>query len=242
MERYNFYNEETKENSSVKKNVQRPGPRGLSPQDIVAAAVELLEETDANGFSIRKLAAKVGCDPMAIHYHFKSKVGLERAMADALNAELRPVDATAPWRTRLADLAAQYRELALGHPRTFPLLQRFWTTGPADYRHAEMIHQALADAGFDDRQVVDLCFGFYASILGLASAEVGGLLRPASPSDIAEVRGLPAAEFPMTTRLVPAFEQLKPGEVYAIMTQTLLDGIERRLPPRAEPPQSAGSS
>ena len=213
----------------MKKKTAKPGPRGLSPDDIVEAAVALLEEKGPEAFSIRKLAGKVGCDPMAVLYHFKTKTGLERAMADALNAKLRPVDAKAPWRSRISDLANQYRELALQYPKTFPLLQRFWVTGPADYRHAEMIYQALADAGLDDRQMVDMCFGFYAGILGLASAEVGGMLRPATADDIAEVRGLSTTEFPVTTRLVPAFQQQAPGRVYSVTVQTLLDGIEHGL-------------
>ena len=192
-------------------------------------AVELMEEQGEDGFSIRKLGSRVGCDPMAVLYHFRSKVGLERAMADALNAKLRPVDPKAHWRTRLDDLAHQYRELALCYPQTFPLLMRFWVTGPADYKHAEMIYQALADAGLTDRQMVDVCFGFYASILGLAVAEIGGMLKPATPENIAEVKDLSPEAFPVTTRLIPAFEQQEPGRVYAQMIEMILDGIERAL-------------
>ena len=213
----------------MSKKVARLGPKGLSPQEIVAAAVALMEEEGEDRFSIRKLGARIGCDPMAVLYHFRSKVGLERAMADAVNAKLRPVDPTAHWRTRLADLAQQYRDLAIRYPQTFPLLMRFWVTGPADYRHAEMIYQALADAGLDDRQMVDVCFGFYASVLGLAAAEVGGLLKPATPENIAEVKDLSPAAFPMTTRLIPAFEQQEPRRVYAQMIEMILDGIERAL-------------
>ncbi len=218
------------------KKAVRPGPRGLSPEEIVKSAVALLEEEGEQGFSIRKVGSRVGCDPMAVLYHFKSKAGLEQAMADALNAELTPVDATAPWRVRLSALASQYRTLALRYPRTFPLLLRFWVTGPADYRHAEMIYQALADAGFDDRRTVDICFGFYASILGLAAAEVGGMLQPASAENLAEARSLPAADFPMTRRLLPAFEAQQPAETYALMVETVLNGIERLL---ASAPESS---
>lgn len=221
--------------SVLPKKATRPGPRGLSSEEIVKSAVALLEEEGEQGFSIRKVGTKVGCDPMAVLYHFKSKAGLEQAMADALNAELTPVDAKTPWRTRLSALAHQYRDLALRYPRTFPLLLRFWVTGPADYRHAEMIYQALADAGFEDRRTVDICFGFYASILGLAAAEVGGMLQPATAENLAEVRNLPAADFPMTTRLVPAFEAQRPAEVYALMVETVLTGIEQLLHRSAGP-------
>ncbi|MGP1396894.1 MAG: TetR/AcrR family transcriptional regulator [Inquilinaceae bacterium] len=211
----------------MSKKAARPGPKGLEPDEIVRAALVLMEEEGPDAFSVRKLGAKLGCDPMAVLYHFKSKAGLERAMADAINAEITPVDSTAAWRDRLTDVAVQYRALAQRYPRTFPLLMRFWITGPADYRNAEMIYEALADAGLNDRQIVDTCFGLYASLLGLAAAEVGGLLKPATPDIIAEVASLPPADYPTMARLLPAFADQKAGRAYETMVQTVLDGIER---------------
>lgn len=211
----------------MQNKIGRPGPKGLESDKIVEAARHLMEEQGPEAFSIRKLGQKVGCDPMAVLYHFKSKLGLERAMADALNAELEPIDHERPWRERLADLARQYRDLALRYPQTFPLLQRFWVTGPADYGHAEIIYRALADAGFDDEQMVDLCFGWYATVLGLAAAEAGGLLKPAEPQQLAEVEALADAEFPLTKRLIPAFQTQETGRSYALMVATMLDGIEQ---------------
>lgn len=211
------------------KKAARPGPRGLEPEEIVTAAVAVLEEAGPGGFSVRKVAALIGCDVMAVLYHYKSKEGLERAMADALNARLVPVDPDAPWRSRLAELAWQYRALALAFPKTFPLLLRFWVTGPADYRHAEMVYRALEDAGLPDREVVDCCFGWYASVLGLAAAEAGGLLRPAGAEMLAEVESLPAEDYPVTARLLPAFRAQKDGRSFELMVAALLEGIERTL-------------
>ncbi len=48
---------------------------------MVAAALELMEAGGEVGFTLRKLGVRVGCDPMSILYHFKSKEGLYRAMA-----------------------------------------------------------------------------------------------------------------------------------------------------------------
>lgn len=204
----------------------RSGPRGLSPDVIARVAVELLDQGGEAGFSLRKLGQKVGCDPMAVLYHFGSKEGLERAMADTLNAELKPAERDRPWRERLAHLAHQYRGLAHRHPRTFPLLQRFWVTGPADYAHAETIYEALSDAGFDDERMVDICFGWYAAVLGLAAAEAGGLLRPADLEQLAEVEALPDGDFPLTRRLLPAFRRQQAGRTYARTVDLLLDGID----------------
>ena len=60
------------------------GPRGLAKNEIVETAVSLMEEVGEAAFSVRKLGGRVGCDPMAILYHFKNKDGMYRAMADAL--------------------------------------------------------------------------------------------------------------------------------------------------------------
>lgn len=211
----------------MSKNTARPGPRGLSADAIVQAAVAVMEETAADGFSVRKVGSRVGCDPMAVLYHFKSKAGLERAMADRLTSEVVLAPADGHWRDRLAHWAYQYRALALRYPQTFPLLLRFWVTGPADYKNAEMVYRALADAGFTDDRLVDICFGLYANILGLAAAEAGGLLQPATAEYLTEVRALSPEAFPVTTRLVPSFERQQPGRVYAMMVEILLDGIER---------------
>lgn len=206
----------------------RAGPRGLSREAMVQGAIALMEESGDEGFSLRKLAQRLACDPMALIYHFGSKEGLERAMADALNAELAPAAASLPWRTRLADLASQYRRVAVRYPRTFPLLQRFWVTGPADYVHAETIYAAFAEAGFTGADLVDACFGWYAAILGLAAAEAGGLLRPAGPAELAEVEALPAEAFPLTKQLLPAFRAQEAGRAYALAVESLIDGLARR--------------
>ena len=228
---YNLYTEETSRKfSTLSKKTVRSGPKGLEPNEIVRTAVTLMEEEGPDAFSVRKLGTKFGCDPMAVLYHFKSKTGLERAMADILNAEITPVDPSTPWRTRLTDIALQYRGLAHKYPLTFPLLLRFWITGPADHRNAEMVYQALADAGLKDRDMVDICFGWYASLLGLAAAEVGGLLKPATPDIIDEIERLPSEQFPVMTKLLPAFADQKAGRAYEMMVEIVLDGIEQMLP------------
>ena len=60
-------------------NRPRPatGPRGLSREPMIRAAIELLESAGEAGFSIRKLGERLGCDPMAVLYHFKSREGAE---------------------------------------------------------------------------------------------------------------------------------------------------------------------
>ncbi|KVV38643.1 TetR family transcriptional regulator [Burkholderia territorii] len=201
------------------------GPRGLDKDAIVAAALALLEEIGEAAFSVRKLAQSVGCDPMSVLYHFKSKEGLSRAIANALSRSLVPVDPSLPWRERLRDLARQYRALALRHPAAFALLQRHMSTGPADLAHIETVHRALADAGIARSALPSVCVGWYASVIGLAAAEAGGLTRPANEVELAEMNALSDTAHPLVKSAAPLYAQLDPAAVHDTMLDVLHDGI-----------------
>ncbi|KWE14954.1 TetR family transcriptional regulator [Burkholderia cepacia] len=206
------------------------GPRGLDKDAIVAAALALLEDVGEAAFSVRKLAQSVGCDPMSVLYHFKSKEGLSRAIANALSRSLVPVDATLPWRERLRDLARQYRALALRYPAAFALLQRHMSTGPADLAHIEAVHRALADAGIPRAALPSVCVGWYASVIGLAAAEAGGLTRAANDVELAEMETLSDAAHPLVKAAAPLYAQLDPAAVHDTMLDVLLDGIAKQAP------------
>ncbi|WP_371142046.1 TetR/AcrR family transcriptional regulator [Burkholderia cepacia] len=206
------------------------GPRGLDKDAIVAAALALLEDVGEAAFSVRKLAQSVGCDPMSVLYHFKSKEGLSRAIANALSRSLVPVDATLPWRERLRDLARQYRALALRYPAAFALLQRHMSTGPADLAHIEAVHRALADAGIPRAALPSVCIGWYASVIGLAAAEAGGLTRAANDVELAEMEALSDAAHPLVKAAAPLYAQLDPAAVHDTMLDVLLDGIAKQAP------------
>ncbi|KWC73360.1 TetR family transcriptional regulator [Burkholderia cepacia] len=206
------------------------GPRGLDKDAIVAAALALLEDVGEAAFSVRKLAQSVGCDPMSVLYHFKSKEGLSRAIANALSRSLVPADATLPWRERLRDLARQYRALALRYPAAFALLQRHMSTGPADLAHIEAVHRALADAGIPRAALPSVCVGWYASVIGLAAAEAGGLTRAANDVELAEMAALSDAAHPLVKAAAPLYAQLDPAAVHDTMLDVLLDGIEKQAP------------
>ncbi|VWC51352.1 TetR family transcriptional regulator [Burkholderia lata] len=204
------------------------GPRGLDKDAIVAAALALLEDVGEAAFSVRKLAQSVGCDPMSVLYHFKSKEGLSRAIANALSRSLVPVDAALPWRERLHDLARQYRALALRYPAAFALLQRHMSTGPADLAHIEAVHRALADAGIPRAALPSVCVGWYASVIGLAAAEAGGLTRAANNVELAEMEALSDAAHPLVKAAAPLYAQLDPAAVHDTMLDVLLDGIAKQ--------------
>jgi AcrR family transcriptional regulator len=195
---------------------------------MIEAAVALIEAEGEAGFSLRKVAARIGCDPMAVLYHFGKKDGLERAIAEWLNEQIVLEDAAKPWDARLLSLALQYLALARRYPKSFPLLLRFWTTGPADLRLAEYGYAAFREAGHADIAIADLCLGWYASVLGLAAADAGGLLRPASAEITRALEGLDPAQFPVTAEVRSALISQAQRCVFSRVALLMVDAVRQR--------------
>ena len=215
--------------------------RGLDRAAIVAAALAEMDEQGEVGFSLRRVAARLGRDPMALLYHLGSRENLERAVAEALNSEVPMPDPALPPRARLAAVADAYRALAHRHPRSFPLLLRFWTTGPSDYALAEAVYAALGEAGFDVEAAADYGCGFYAAVLGFCTGEVRGLLAPAPPPEaLAEVAALPEATHPTMRRLAGTISRRDPERLWQRTRDALLDGIAASVPSPSGQPTHRG--
>ena len=202
--------------------------RNLSKDTLVQSAITLMETAGEAGFSLRKLGEQVGCDPMAVLYHFKSKEGLLRAMADRLTASLQPVDDALPWQDRLYNLATQYRQLALEHPHTFRQMQRFLNTGAADQHVIEMVYRALRDAGLSEQDTPAASVGWYATVYGLILGEIGGLIRAATPAEITELEQRPGDDLPLLRQILPRFLNLNTEDVFRMMVGVVHAGLAQR--------------
>jgi hypothetical protein len=132
----------------------------------------------------------------------------------------------AHWRDRLSRIADSYRHVALLHPRSFPLLQRFWTTGASDYVILEAIYSALADAGFPLEKLMDYGVFYLSAIIGFCTAEARGMLSYEVPAATAsEVKLLDGRTFPTVTRLL-ALPARPNDELWITTRDMVLDSIE----------------
>ncbi len=206
------------------KKKQPRGQRGFDEGALLEAALAEMERSGVENFSLRAAARAIGCDAGALIYHFGSREGLERAVADRLHAGIVPAERTRPWRERLVSIARQYRAVAQTYPRTFPLLMRYWTTGPQDLRLCDDTFAALAESGVPPSLLPAVECGLYAALLGLCAGEAGGLTGRPNGEVLKEIRAMPG----LTTMpdLLPAIRQLDPGVVFETHLKILLDGIE----------------
>lgn len=62
--------------------------KGVTRDDILDAAVGLLDERGGQGLSLRALATRLGVTPMSLYHHVGDYVGLLRAVSDRVYAEV----------------------------------------------------------------------------------------------------------------------------------------------------------
>jgi AcrR family transcriptional regulator len=102
---------------------RRAGQPPLSAERILAAALQLVDRDGLDALSMRRLAAELDVDPMAIYHHLPNKSTLLQRLVAQLFADLpvRVAAATAPlpasdWPARVRVWAQAYRALGRAHP------------------------------------------------------------------------------------------------------------------------------
>lgn len=207
------------------------GQRGLIEADLVHASLLEVERGGLEGFGLRCAARAIGCDVATLSYRFGSKEGLKRAIADRLHEEVTLPKLQVQWQERLRAMAKSYRKVAKRYPNAFPLLLRFWTTGPRDLQIAEAWHQALFDAGLREADIPVVGCATYAAVLGVCAGETGGLLDKPSAEAIREVEE--QSELPLTKKLLPTFANRGEDDVFDAAINILISGIEAQVAVKA---------
>ena len=162
----------------------RRGPRrALTEDEILDAALSLLDEGGPTAASVRGIAARVGVAPNAVYTYFPDKAAVVKALVERLLGEVDhgvfadrepAVAATggspSPWscRQRLA-----------AHPGAVPLM----IGGPMDGPHAlalnERLLELLADAGLDPTDAARAAYLLIVYVFGSIALEVADRHRPA---------------------------------------------------------------
>src|SRR3954464_14731216 len=103
---------------------RRPGPRrALTEDEILDAALDLLDEGGPTAASVRGIAARVGVAPNAVYTYFPDKAAVVEAIVERLLGEVDHdvfADRSQPWRLRVEAVALELRQRLGGDPRAGP--------------------------------------------------------------------------------------------------------------------------
>lgn len=206
------------------------GRRGLNRDELLEAAFTLASEEGEAGFSVRKLGARIGVDPMTLLHHFGSKEGLLREIADYSLRTIAEPDLSGDWKADLKQVANAYRDLAHRHPRLFHLQFRYHATGPRDHALSEIVYRAMRDTGLPSQQAAGLGLAFFSFVLGFALSETEGLLQPLNAQEEAELAALDASAFAATKAFMPAFKSLDADATFKAAIDAFIAGVALQCP------------
>jgi AcrR family transcriptional regulator len=199
----------------------------LSAERIECEALALVEEEGLEEFSIRKLAARLGCQAMSLYHHYPSKAHLMDAMLDRIIASTPFPSADLPWDARLAMLARDFRAVALRHPRFFPFLATHRLNTPTGLRWIDHVIASFRAGGLGDEDAARLfrAFGYY--LMGAGLDETAGYSKgPGAAAAVPEDQI--ARDFPNVFAAGRYFQPAEREATFELGLSALLDAARVR--------------
>lgn len=203
----------------------------LSRDAIVKAAMKMLDRDGEKGFSMRKLAAEMGVDPMALYHHHSSRGTLMHEVLQALMAEFEMPAPSGDWRRDVRNLCEALRRLAKHHPGAFRVYELYEDWVPAEHRVHEAFHATLAGAGFPANKTVRGVRVLLAYTEAFAVDEITGWLAPLDAEDRSEFAdSLASGAFPTMAGLMDEIGTVDADADFAFGLDVLIRGLEGELP------------
>ncbi|QIS05213.1 TetR family transcriptional regulator [Nocardia brasiliensis] len=217
---------------------RRPKASGLQREQIVAAAVELLDAEGLEALSMRKLGAKLGAGATSLYWYVANKNELlELALDEFWGMVETPEPDEVPWRELLSTFAYNFRSLLRAHPWGAALIGRLPSMGPKALRVTDRLRRGYTGAGFRGTDVYLASGAVMSYVLGVVLPEIAWRnsygsheLDRASVVEMMEhaARDYPElrADFRKTTPDNPEFAR---AMAFDFGLLCVLDGLEARL-------------
>ncbi len=126
----------------------------MAEADITSVALDVLDEEGLDGFTMGKLATRLGVTPMVVYSHYRNKEALLEAVVDRAVGTVDLPDDDGDWQEPLEVIGHSMHSVLLRHPSMVPVMLDYPTTGPNQLRLADTGHAILRRVGLDDTAVV----------------------------------------------------------------------------------------
>ena len=135
--------------SQVASRSGRSARTPLTRNGILQVALTIVDEGGPGALTFRRVADRLGVDPMAVYYHVPGKAELQDGVAELVMQGLGSLPAGGSWVERLRSSLIEYRRCVLAHPRAIALTLSRASLPEPMLQAAELQLQALDDAGLD---------------------------------------------------------------------------------------------
>jgi len=216
------------------------GPKpGLTPDDVVQAAMEIADEEGLAAMTMQAVATRLGFTTMALYRYFPNKEALFDAIVDAgMGLPPRPAEPRGTWREEVARVAHAKRAMLISRPWLAELPFVAAPHGPNWLRWLEAVVEPLASTGLRPADVGEMLSvidgytrGASDTAVSLARARARGTSveewAAAVGADLGRAIGDP--RFPKFAGILTAPSDRQPRtmeESFDFGLQRVLDGIE----------------
>ncbi|HTU05408.1 MAG TPA: TetR/AcrR family transcriptional regulator C-terminal domain-containing protein, partial [Trebonia sp.] len=157
----------------------------LTRDDVLAAALKLLDEEGLDRLTMRRVATRLNVQHGALYWHYADKQALLDAMAEHIVGNVAEIDPGAPALTQLEQLAWRLRDALLSHRDGARVVAGTFVTEPNTLKVAEAGVRAALAAGAPPGEAALAAFALQEYVLGHTIEEQAraDLLRddPAAP-------------------------------------------------------------
>lgn len=190
-------------------------PAQLSREQIVDAALRIIQRGGVEALSMRRLSRELGVSPMATYYYVADKNGLLDLVAEAvLSAVPVPGPDAGPWDVRLRMLIDGIDAELRAHPGLGDVLLAEILSAQRTLLDAVM--ELLFEAGFDAQDVILAYAALYTYLFGRHKVT---LVTPdAYPG-----------EPPAPAWMAPHLAALTGRDFYTFGVETMIEGLRARL-------------
>lgn len=222
---------------------RRPRTSGLSREQIVRAAVAVLDKEGLEALSMRRLGAELGAGATSLYWHVANKNELLELALDEIwgSIDNGGLESASGLRELLSTFAYNFRAALLSHPWAATLIGQIPSVGPQAFQLTERLRRAFTEAGFRGFDVY-LASGTVTSfVLGQVVPLIAMEKAHGGPVDEGQVRRILdqlSADYPQMREDYRTFmpEDSTVGNAlgFDFGLLCLLDGLEARL--RAQQP------
>lgn len=216
----------------------------LTRDDVVWAALRLLDDVGLEGLTLRRLAANLGVSAPTLYWHVQHKRELLDLMAEAIIADVgnrsgRPAPGQ-PWEEWLAEQSRLQWRALVGH-RDAALVVAGNRPTEASLPLVEETLASLVTAGFPPGEALENLFALSHYVLGCALEYQAERARQQhTPSDTAPADRNSA--FPHVTAAVSGRRTAQPAASFDHGVALLVGGMRMRLAELSAPAASLDSA
>jgi TetR/AcrR family transcriptional regulator, tetracycline repressor protein len=201
------------------------GQEGLTRERILSTALKMVDEHGVEALSMRRLAAELGVDPMAIYHHLPNKQAVISGAIEMVFGEMKlPPTKGLSWQDKIRVVARAYSQLVRAHPNLVIYMTASMEVIANNVMSAygtllddnEILFSALTEAGLPPKLVVQANDLIADYLNGFALGERTGVLgQPGERREIFETLDRqPSEKFPAMRAV---FNQLSRDDVFSDM-------------------------